>query len=269
MATTIAGAKDAGAEPAIEAGARDLYAPGTPVDGRGGRLGTLQGIRYDPETHRPSFLLVREPGLFGLFSHTRLVPAEWVKHATRHRILLDADEATFRKCQVLREDADILEDVAEALAAEGSLRPFRLAIEPQVHEGIVELHGYARTPGHKRLAEQAARSVPGVIGVRNLLYDDESLMYAVAQALTADPVVRQAHLRVDSRLGEITLTGELPSEADLEKAIQLARSVPGVKVVRTAIAIRGVPASETAADERAAAEAELVALRRTPAAMAA
>ncbi len=252
MVMRIAGADDTGAEPAVEAGAPGMYAPGTPVDGRSGRLGTLQGIRYDPETRRPSFLLVREPGLFGLFSRTRLVPAEWVKDATMSRIRLDADEAAFRRCQVLRDDADILEDVTEALAAEGSLRPFRLAIEPRVHDGYVELHGYARTPGQKRLAEQAARSVPGVTGVRNLLYDDESLMYAVAQALTADPVVRQAHLRVESRLGEITLTGELPSEADREKAIQLARDVPGVKVVRTCIAIRDATASTTVEQEAAA-----------------
>ena len=213
--------------------ARGLYAPGTPVDGRDGPIGTLQGIREDPATRQPAYLLVKRPGLFGLFGTTRLVPAAWVASATPDGITLAADRELVGRCPPARADGDIRDDVVRAIAAEPIMRPFHLGVRVHVAGGIVELRGHARTPMHRHLAERAARSVPGVLEVRNRLVDDESLALEVAQVLTQDPVVRRAHLRVDSRLGEVTLEGQLPSEAAWQQATELARAVPGVKAVRS------------------------------------
>jgi osmotically-inducible protein OsmY len=202
------------------------------VVGSDGRpLGKLEGIRYDPATRQPAYLLVRFPGFFGLGAVTRLVPAAWVRDVAPDQIRVAATRDTFAGCPPLRADVDIREDVLAAIEQVSVLRPFRLAIQVDVKDGIVELSGHVRNKEHRRLAEAAARSVPGVLDVRNALYDDDTLTYRVADALTRDDETRLAHLRVSCYLGTVRLDGTVPSEAARQKATELARSVPGVRAV--------------------------------------
>jgi osmotically-inducible protein OsmY len=64
--------------------------------------------------------------------------------------------------------------------------------------------------------------------------EDSALVLAVAQALTHDVDSRKACLRVNSRLGAIHLSGDLPSAAARDLASTTALAVPGVTSVHNA-----------------------------------
>jgi osmotically-inducible protein OsmY len=189
-------------------------------------------VRRDPASGAVAHLLVRQPRLFGLWGVTRLVPASWVEHATSGRVDLTADRAAVAQCPPARPDAAVRADVLQALDRVDLPRAFRTGVRVAVRDGVVDLRGHVRTATHARLLAERAGTVPGVLAVRDRLVDDEALTSRVARALTADPAVRRAILRVHSRHGEVALNGELPSEAARQTATALAAAVPGVRAVR-------------------------------------
>jgi osmotically-inducible protein OsmY len=204
---------------------------GTPVVASDGPVGSLTGVGRDPATGAVAHLLVRRARLFGLLADTRLVPAAWVKDATADGVILTADRAAVAACPPGRPDAELQADVLEALDRVDLPRYFRSRVHVVVRDGVVDLSGHVRSAAHARLLAERAGAVPGVLGVRDGLVDDEALVPRVAQALTADPDVGRAVLRVDSRLGEVSLAGELPSAAR-RTATELAAVVPGVRTVQ-------------------------------------
>jgi osmotically-inducible protein OsmY len=215
---------------------------GMPVDGRDGPLGTVAGTRAAPTADRTPYVLVRTARLFGLVRTTRLVPLAWVLDApaAARRVLLDASRAQVAGCPPLREDDTLRRDVAQALLE--APRPFRVgAIRVTVRDGIAELTGHAPVARDRDHAVASARAVPGVLEVQDHTVDDGALVIAVAQALTQDPVTSQAHLVVGSQLGEITLSGTLPTAAAVGAAAALALAVPGVTGVHDSVT---VPAEE-------------------------
>jgi osmotically-inducible protein OsmY len=218
-----------------------LYAPGTPVVGSDGPVGSLVGVRRDPHTGAVAHLLVRQSRLFGLFGVTRLVPASWVEDAAPGRVALEADGAAVAARPPARPDAAVRAEVLEAFDRVDLPRSFRIGVRVAVRDGVVELSGHVRTATDARLFAERAGMVPGVLAVRDRLADDEALISQVAQALTADPDARRAVLRVDSRHGEVSLVGELPSEEAWQTAGALAAAVPGVRAVRNHVTVR--PAS--------------------------
>lgn len=210
----------------------ERFVPGTPVGASDGPAGALAGVRRDPATGTVTHLLVRRTRLLGLAVETRLVPATWVKEATPERVALTADRATVAACPPARPDAELRAAVLEALDRVDLPRYFRSRVRVGVRDGVVDLSGHVRSAAHARLLAERAGAVPGVPAVRDGLVDDEALTSRVAQALTADPVVSQAVLRVDSRLGEVGLAGALPSDSARRTATELAAAVPGVRTVR-------------------------------------
>jgi osmotically-inducible protein OsmY len=214
-----------------------LYTPGTPVIGADGPIGTLVGVQPDAAGGTQERLLVRVPRRLRFFGVTRMVPAAWVERAGPDRIVLAAGRAAVAQCPPARTDEAIRGDVLDALSRLDLPRAFRAGVRLDVRDGVVHLSGNVRTPAHARLLVDAAGAVPGALGIRNGLVDDESLTFRVAQALTAHPTVRRAHLRVDSRLGRVGLSGALPSEAARGTATTLATSVPGVSGVRNHAAV--------------------------------
>jgi osmotically-inducible protein OsmY len=203
------------------------------------------GVWRDPATGAVAHLLVRQPRLFGLRGVTRLVPASWVEHATPGRVALEADRAAVAARPAARPDPEVRAAVLEALDRSHLPRSFRSGVRVAVHDGVVALSGHVRTATHARQLAEGAGTVPGVLAVQDGLVDDEALTYRVAQAVTADSDVRRAVLRVDSRLGEVSLDGELPSEAARQTASDLAAAVPGVRAVRNHATVR--PAAAQAA----------------------
>jgi hypothetical protein len=100
-----------------------------------------------------------------------------------------------------------------------------------VEDGIVWLRGHVVTFTNKRNAEEAARSIPGVLNVENNLVVDDDLVLEVAQALGKNEVARSERIAVGAHNGFVTLNGHVDSAAVRESAGVIAASVPQVRGV--------------------------------------
>jgi hypothetical protein len=128
--------------------------------------------------------------------------------------VLDAARDEVASCPELRPGAAARRGVQEALQRRPELAPFRRlrALDAAVG-GLVELRGHEVSPAQTHLAERCARGVPGVLGVRNRLVDDESLEHLVVHRLLRDRVAQTGSIRAVSWVGAVTLDGRVPSRA--------------------------------------------------------
>jgi osmotically-inducible protein OsmY len=66
---------------------------------------------------------------------------------------------------------------------------------------------------------------------------DARIIHELNRRLMADPQVPAMDVDIDARDGFVTLTGEVPTRAAAERAVHLARTVPGVKDVRNLLRV--------------------------------
>ena len=115
-------------------------------------------------------------------------------------------------------------------------------------DGRVTLHGTVRSPEEKAKAEAEARKISGVREVRNLLQvvpkaeeksvevADSQLNERVTKALKDEPSLRDSSISVQSvNNGVVLLAGKANSVSDHLRALQVARSVPGVRRVASEV----------------------------------
>ena len=154
----------------------------------------------------------------------------------------------------------------------------RLAMKPhvsmtktdvQVKDGVVTLTGTTDSKAQKELTESYAKEVQGVRSVDNRLQvvepsqparvrdeptptgrtddretvgekiDDGSITAHIKYELFASPGARGLKTKVDTRDGNVVLTGEAKNEAEKDLATKLARSVRGVRSVDNRMTVTG------------------------------
>lgn len=230
---------------------------GDPVEGRDGPLGTVAGTRPAVAGEGSggaalAFLLVRRSRAWGLWHRTYAVPLSWMRERRSgfSGVTLDASVAEVVGCPVVRADREIRADVVDALWPQG-VSALEAKLRIGVRDGVVHLSGHSRHARDTRQAEATSWRVPGVLGVRSSVTDDEALAGAVAQALTTHAGTRGANLIVHLRLGSVDLDGLVPDQATLDAGTALARAVPSVESVRNGARIAAAPAARAAtlADE--------------------
>jgi len=67
--------------------------------------------------------------------------------------------------------------------------------------------------------------------------DDATITTRVKTALLNDPQVAGLKIDVDTTLGVVTMSGVVRSRNEEQRAVQLARGVPGVKDVRSTLQV--------------------------------
>jgi hyperosmotically inducible protein len=70
-------------------------------------------------------------------------------------------------------------------------------------------------------------------------YDDATISTRVKTALLNDPDLGALRIEVRTEQGVVTLIGAARNEAESQRAVQLARGVPGVKDVRSELKVGG------------------------------
>jgi hyperosmotically inducible protein len=123
------------------------------------------------------------------------------------------------------------------------------AVHVDTNDGVVTLYGKVLSEGQKRLADQAARDVPGVRNVVNLLqvvaekdekrveHSDKDLKAAIEKQLKADPALKDSSVVVKSvDKGTVLLAGDARTFSDKLRAITVTDRVPGVWKVSSEIA---------------------------------
>lgn len=127
-------------------------------------------------------------------------------------------------------------------------------ISVETNNGVVTLSGTAKAGAAKEAAEELARTVEGVKGVDNRIaaptaldtfvkdadkaadnagdaITDTVITTKLKAALIADETTKGTAINVTTNDGRVTLSGEVASGAEREKAISIATRTDGVKKV--------------------------------------
>lgn len=73
--------------------------------------------------------------------------------------------------------------------------------------------------------------------------DDSVVTTRVKTALLNDPDVKSIDFKVETRKGEVLLSGFAANAAQIERAMAVTRAVPGVKSVDNKVSLKGAPSS--------------------------
>jgi osmotically-inducible protein OsmY/sporulation protein YlmC with PRC-barrel domain len=209
---------------------------GTEVRTRDEAVGEIDHLLVDPMRQEPTHLVVR---LDNQPQQPVIVPFEWVEDLGDGYVLLKCTREDLRQLQWYtppHTDDELQAAVAEALQRQGG--DILKHVQVQVDRGLVSLHGTTPTVADKAKAEQIARSVRGVIAVRNALQANTTIAARVSAALAEDPRTALEPIDVSSSGATVTLIGQVASGEMREAAEQIARSVPGVAVVINALEVR-------------------------------
>jgi hyperosmotically inducible protein len=91
------------------------------------------------------------------------------------------------------------------------------------------LIGGAATAGYKLSTDQKTVSEA---------FDDSVITGSVKTRLMEDRMVRSMSIDVDTNLGEVTLLGYVRSQEEIDRAVIIAKGVPGVTKVMSLLRVR-------------------------------
>lgn len=69
-------------------------------------------------------------------------------------------------------------------------------------------------------------------------FDDSVITTKVKTAIFQEPTLKSSEISVETFKGVVQLSGFVSSEADIDKATEVARSVEGVKSVKNALQVK-------------------------------
>lgn len=215
----------------------EVESEGAPVLSDGSRIRALDGAT----AWRASQLLVSATSgrmlelviaAGPLTSGKRRLPAGWVREI--HTVVeVQATRAALAALPHYRGDRELRADILDAWFYDDWLRPtlLRTPLDVKLCEGRATLEGHVPTRRISLRLEETARSIPGVVEVRNRLVVDDDLTHQVMNALLEDPRTSLLRPRVWSHLGVIYLEGEVPHGAAHQAASEVAAAVPGARGV--------------------------------------
>jgi hyperosmotically inducible protein len=130
---------------------------------------------------------------------------------------------------VMKNKMAILVTVASLAALAGCDRPPTAPAQPQSSAGPMERAGQRMDNAADQAKVKAAEAGKAI--------DDAAITAAVKAGLLAEPGLKVLLIDVDTREGQVTLTGSADSAANVRKAEQIAGNVQGVKSVDNRLAV--------------------------------
>lgn len=146
------------------------------------------------------------------------------------------------------DDSVVTTKVRSALLADHDVKSFEIKVETR--KGQVQLSGFVDTQARIDNAIALARGVEGVKGVENGMslkdgkatvgnaVDDGIVTAKVKSALLADPAVKSFDVAVVTRKGEVQLSGYVDNQAQVSRAIDIARAIEGVQSINNEMSIK-------------------------------
>ena len=204
----------------------------TPVVNLEGEIGTVDHVLIGQKSHELTHVVVDR----GLINPAVVIPKSLITEVDQAGILVDAKEETLEMLTsyIRRDDNVLLADFQNALS---ELAPLIDGVDFNVSGGVIRLTGVVPDVGIKRRVEAAARSIEGVLDVENVLNTDTGIRARVISALDLDPQTEVAVIHVESKLGVITLSGQVDEENILRYAEQIASQQTGVLKVENQLEI--------------------------------
>ena len=146
------------------------------------------------------------------------------------------------------DDSVITSSVKSALLADADVKSFDFKVETR--KGEVLLSGFVDNQSQVDRATEAARAVAGVKGIQNNVVlkgapttvgkkvDAGIITSKVKAALLGDPSIKSFDIAVVTRDDEVLLTGFVDNLTQVERAMEVARGIEGVRLVRNEMSIK-------------------------------
>jgi hyperosmotically inducible periplasmic protein len=146
------------------------------------------------------------------------------------------------------DDTVITTKVKSALLADEFVKGFDIKVETR--KGMVQLSGFVDNKAQVDRAIEVVRAVEGVKGTENGMtlkdgtttvgnkVDDSIVTTRVKSALLSDPSVKSADVAVVTSKGEVQLSGFVDSQAQIERVIDVTRTVEGVQGIANEMSIK-------------------------------
>jgi len=146
------------------------------------------------------------------------------------------------------DDSVVTARVKSALLADPDVKSFELKVETR--KGQVQLSGFVDTQARIDNAIALVSKLEGVKGVENAMslkdgkrtvgnaVDDGIVTAKVKSALLGDASVKSFDIAIVTRKGEVQLSGFVDSQAQINRAIDVARGVEGVQSINNEMSIK-------------------------------
>lgn len=153
-------------------------------------------------------------------------------------------------------DPGLTTKIKTKMAADDTVKAYQ--IDVTTRNGVVTLKGNIDSQEAKERALRIARETEGVVNVVDMIavetvagsgdapepdrrlgerIDDAGITMKVKARLLDDPVVKGLKVDVDTRDGVVFLTGSVASQAEKDRAVQIARETEGVRDVQVNLEI--------------------------------
>lgn len=146
------------------------------------------------------------------------------------------------------DDSVMTTAVKAALLGDSTLKSMDVMVETR--KGEVQLSGFVDDTQQMALAETLARGIAGVKQVDNKLVlkvgtstvgdkiDDTVVTARVKTAFTKDDGIKGADIAVETRKGEVILSGFVDNRSQIDRAVILAKTIEGVHNVRNDLVVK-------------------------------
>lgn len=146
------------------------------------------------------------------------------------------------------DDSVVTSSVKAALLADPDVKSFDLKVETR--KGEVLLSGFVDNQAQMDRATAATHAVSGVQSIQNNLIlkgapttvgntvDDGIITGKVKAALLGDPNIKSFDIAVVTRTDEVLLSGYVDNRVQMDRAVEIARSIPGVRLVSNEMSVK-------------------------------
>jgi hyperosmotically inducible protein len=146
------------------------------------------------------------------------------------------------------DDSVITGRVRSALLGDPDVKSLDIKVETR--KGQVQLSGFVGTQARIDNAIALTSKVEGVKGVENGMslkvgkasvgntFDDGVITAKVKSALLSDPGVKSFDIAIVTRKGEVQLSGYVDNQAQINRAIDVARGVEGVQSIGNEMSVK-------------------------------
>ena len=146
------------------------------------------------------------------------------------------------------DDSIVTARVAAALLAELAARSYGFKVETR--KGEVQLSGFAGTQADIDRAVEIVHALPGVKNVDNKVslktvdttvgnkVDDGIVTARVKTALFADASIKGLDIAVATHQGEVQLSGYVDNQLQIDRAVEVARGIEGVRTVSNQMSVK-------------------------------
>jgi len=192
------------------------------------QAGWFLGLVVEPDG---SVRLIGEVGL--LTKRRILVPGESAAYQNHEFVWLDLKGQSLDIFPTFEPDGYVEREAWTALRGVSGLGETELrAVRLEVKDGKVILSGNVAASRIAEAVEGALSGVSCALGIENRLVADPDVEISVASALAQNPSTQGGRFIVHSRLGRVTLEGQVKPEA-AQAAVAVAREVAGVVSVES------------------------------------